>query len=370
MNRINRSNYEAFMLDYLEGYLSAEDYAFFLEFLDDNPDLKAELDQFESIKLSPDTNLTLDKSSLKKNISEDQLEEFIIASLENEISQEDALELKEYLSNSESAQELKDSYSKTYLERDIIPFPHKDKIRKKNQMVYYLAPVLSAAAAILLFIIFYQPEQVSEKKKYISKQQENNRIDKKLNKKESPIALEKRKEKSTPNITEKKLSASVNFQHTEQDDIKPTGHTKIKDFQPETVVKEVHINNSDQPVIKKVGKPETRPESETAQDNIPEPDIDLDPEKKQDENLKEQKSSESPESDVLRPGQWLAKTFRKKILKTEMSSKETNNIMASSKEDQDKENTSKLKVDYKESGSQKTVNISIGKFEYTRIKSR
>lgn len=369
MNRINRSNYEAFMLDYLEGYLSAEDYALFLEFLDANPDLKAELDQFESIKLAPDTNLSFDKSSLKKNISEDQLEDFIIASLENEISQEDALELDEYLSSSESARNLKGSYRKTYLERELIPFPHKDKIRKKNQLIYYLAPALSAAAAILLFIIFYQPEHVSQKEKYISKHQGSHSIDQKSTKKDLKIALDKKKEKKTAAITKKKLNASVNFEDSKQGKIKPSKHSENKDLQPEIQVGVVPKPNNDLSVNNKVDEPETKPDVETLPEKESESDIIPDSEKKQKKELPEQKSQRQ-EPDVLRPGQWLAKTFRKKILKTEMSGEESKNIMASTNKEPTKENSSKLKVDYKENDSQKTVNISIGKFEYTRIKSR
>ncbi len=41
---INLSNYEAYMLDYLEGTISAEEEKLLLEFLEEHPQLKAELE--------------------------------------------------------------------------------------------------------------------------------------------------------------------------------------------------------------------------------------------------------------------------------------------------------------------------------------
>ena len=44
MSNINRNNYEAFLLDYVEQNLTAELVAELMLFLEQNPDLKAELE--------------------------------------------------------------------------------------------------------------------------------------------------------------------------------------------------------------------------------------------------------------------------------------------------------------------------------------
>ena len=46
MNRINLSNYEAWLLDYAEGNLSAEDTAELLLFMEQHHELQVDLDNF------------------------------------------------------------------------------------------------------------------------------------------------------------------------------------------------------------------------------------------------------------------------------------------------------------------------------------
>jgi len=65
--KININNYEAWMIDYIEGNLSAADEKELSEFLTFHPELKAELDLFSQTKLEPDTTIIFaNKQSLKK----------------------------------------------------------------------------------------------------------------------------------------------------------------------------------------------------------------------------------------------------------------------------------------------------------------
>ncbi len=88
---INRQNYEAYFLDYIEGKLNAAQVAELKIFLADNPDLKTELESYEPVTLLPDTNVFIEKDSLKKdilnisNINESNFEEFCIARLEGDL---------------------------------------------------------------------------------------------------------------------------------------------------------------------------------------------------------------------------------------------------------------------------------------------
>lgn len=64
---ININNYEEWMIDYIEGNLSAAQEKELNEFLVFHPELKAELELFSATKLQPDMHVVFaDKNSLKK----------------------------------------------------------------------------------------------------------------------------------------------------------------------------------------------------------------------------------------------------------------------------------------------------------------
>lgn len=67
--KININNYEEWMIDYLEGNLSAAQEKELTEFLAFHPELKAELDLFNETKVQPDMDIVFaNKESLKKAI--------------------------------------------------------------------------------------------------------------------------------------------------------------------------------------------------------------------------------------------------------------------------------------------------------------
>ena len=85
--KINRNNYEIFFLDYHEGNLDAAKLEELLIFVENNPDLKEEFENFEEISIPIDESIKFDlKKSLKKtsfintkNINEENYEKFFIA---------------------------------------------------------------------------------------------------------------------------------------------------------------------------------------------------------------------------------------------------------------------------------------------------
>ena len=66
---ITRDNYESFFLDYLEGSLDPSMMEQMHAFLERNPDLKAEMEEFEQVSLIADPVLFMEKEKLKKNLS-------------------------------------------------------------------------------------------------------------------------------------------------------------------------------------------------------------------------------------------------------------------------------------------------------------
>lgn len=71
MEKINRHNYEAFFLDFAEGNLSEKQLVELNTFLDENPDLRSELDGFELVELPTEQNQTHEWNTLKKPNLED-----------------------------------------------------------------------------------------------------------------------------------------------------------------------------------------------------------------------------------------------------------------------------------------------------------
>lgn len=99
MERISLHNYEAFFLDYMEGNLNAQQEFELLDFLDKNPELKADLDMdLDEIKLSPVALTPIGNEFLKKEgIQPEEAENLMIASVEGQLAFGDQVELQNYV---------------------------------------------------------------------------------------------------------------------------------------------------------------------------------------------------------------------------------------------------------------------------------
>ena len=91
--KIDRNNYEIFLLDYMDGTLSEAERRMVEQFLTENPDLAAELKHAKEIETKAIDNPSQDKSKLYRSfadvseITEENLEEFCIAYLENDLEE-------------------------------------------------------------------------------------------------------------------------------------------------------------------------------------------------------------------------------------------------------------------------------------------
>ena len=98
--KINRNNYEAFFIDYLEGNLDERLVDDFIEFLQQNPDLKEELSLFEPISIGHE-EITFNKKELlfkEKYDAENVFNQAAVASVEGDISAMEKIEFENYLS--------------------------------------------------------------------------------------------------------------------------------------------------------------------------------------------------------------------------------------------------------------------------------
>ncbi len=84
---INKNNYEAFFLDYHEGNLSPQQVADLLLFVEQHPELKADFETFEDFVLEDFSSIEFEnKSSLKKQITVENKDEYFIRSVENALN--------------------------------------------------------------------------------------------------------------------------------------------------------------------------------------------------------------------------------------------------------------------------------------------
>ncbi len=164
--KINRNNYESFFVDYLEGKLDEKLVDDFIEFLQQNPDLKEELSLFENISIGRE-EITFNKKEFllkEKYDVEHAFNEAAIAVLEEEISTSDKAEFEKYLSNHPEKQKEVDLFRLTKLQADeTVVFSKKNKLYKKESgRIILLWSMRVAAVFIVALSVYIYIDKTSE----------------------------------------------------------------------------------------------------------------------------------------------------------------------------------------------------------------
>ncbi len=130
--KINKNNYEAYFLDYHEGNLSPEDVTELLLFAELHPELKEELEGFENFTIEDYSSITFEnKSSLKKEITDENREEYFIKTVENNLNTTEKNLLDNYLKQHPQFLVDYNLFQKTRVVADTtIVFEKKDIIKK------------------------------------------------------------------------------------------------------------------------------------------------------------------------------------------------------------------------------------------------
>ncbi|MFO8055101.1 MAG: hypothetical protein R6U19_08090 [Bacteroidales bacterium] len=113
---INRNNYETFMIDYLDGKLTPGQVAEVLLFLEQNPDIKQEVEGLHESSLPPaettENAVFEDKAALKhisatpdKSINRQNYESWFIAAVEGTLTREEEFELNRFLTKNEALEQ-------------------------------------------------------------------------------------------------------------------------------------------------------------------------------------------------------------------------------------------------------------------------
>jgi hypothetical protein len=160
--KIDRSNYEIWLIDWLDGNLSDLQVEQVLKFLYQNPDLQKDFEDLSSFTLSPSEKSFTGKSLLKKTtleLSEKQFEFLCVASMENDLNPGQEAELKEIIDLNSEKRKTFEFIQKMKLVPEDIRYEHKYQLVKKTlaqRVVKFSIIGLSAAATIAFLIAVYQ----------------------------------------------------------------------------------------------------------------------------------------------------------------------------------------------------------------------
>ena len=159
--RIDKSNYEIWLIDWLDGNLSDLQVEELRFFLNENPALSDEFDGMSVVSLKPSERSFPHKDRLKKStadLSGSQFEYHCVAHLENDLSSDQQTELMESIDQDPEKKRTFELIQKIRLEPVDITYKYKSNLIRKTplQKVIRLSVIgLSAAATIALLILTY-----------------------------------------------------------------------------------------------------------------------------------------------------------------------------------------------------------------------
>ena len=153
--KINRSNYEIYFLDYLDGNLPDDQVDDFLDFLKNNPDLHEELKAVSEVKLSPDETVFQQKEILLKD-SMSGVSDFdyrAVAYLEGDLESDDEKAFLDSIRKDKSLEKQFDLFLKTKFQPDNqIICPQKEELYRKSGVKLLFSWTGRVAAGLVLLI--------------------------------------------------------------------------------------------------------------------------------------------------------------------------------------------------------------------------
>lgn len=159
---ITRHNYEEYFILYLDNELSSEDRRQVELFVQNNPDLKTELDLLSQSQLVPDTAIVFsNKEELMRStgsntgINISNYGEWLLLYTDNELSSEQKIAVEKFVATHPAASAELEILQKTKLQPETIVFPGKESLYRKEEKVRVIAihwKRIAVAAALLLAV--------------------------------------------------------------------------------------------------------------------------------------------------------------------------------------------------------------------------
>ena len=152
---INRDNFEMYCMLYADGELSPADIQAFDTFLENNPDLLSEWQQWQQLKLHEDALHYPDKAALLQPVSETLSEERAWLYIDGELSMADRTATEEWLSRDATGTQLIQELRSLVLEPTTVACPDKESLYRINRQrpVIVMRWMLRVAAAVLIAVL-------------------------------------------------------------------------------------------------------------------------------------------------------------------------------------------------------------------------
>lgn len=163
--KITRDNYEVYFLDYLEGNLDENLVDDFIDFLRQNPDLKAELETVAPVKVELENVIYWGKDKLYKEKFdlEPEFNRAAVALMEGDLQENEIAEFEKYLSTHPEKQKEAALFEKTRLKAD-----ESIVFKKKHKLYHYSAgktillwSTRIAAVLVLAFMVYRVADNIS-----------------------------------------------------------------------------------------------------------------------------------------------------------------------------------------------------------------
>ena len=156
--KITRENYEPYFLDYLEGNLDDQLVNDFIEFLQKNPDLKSELEMFESITIPDFTAEYKGKEQLYRRTPDHTptFENRAVAWMEGDLDENEKREFEAYIESRPAKKKELEQFEATRLVPDLsVIYTKKERLYRQPVIRPILFWTIRVAAVLLIAIALW-----------------------------------------------------------------------------------------------------------------------------------------------------------------------------------------------------------------------
>lgn len=168
--KIDRNNYEHILIDYFDGRLSPIETACLMMFLEENPDLREDFEQFECIKLEGEPRCSFhDKAQLNRHIvpegtliTEANYLQFFFDDAEDTLDANSKSALQSFLQKNPSLHREYYSWRNAHLIPETIVFEDKASLRRTIVVPLYRRVGAWASVAAVLALIFVAGVLISQ----------------------------------------------------------------------------------------------------------------------------------------------------------------------------------------------------------------
>lgn len=251
---INRQNYQIWITDYYDGQMDDFQVEVLMDFLKKNPDLMSEFEDYAGLIMKPDEQDSYDTSGLLRTpeeLSNEQVEHFSIAMMENDLSEKQKEELNELEKTDPRFRENINIYKKIKLRPGNIAYSDRSSLLKipyRRRIIKIIVSSVSIAASIAiitgLFFILSQPavEYIND---YLAEDNQPLTVPVQLNEDRPPLLDIKSEEaRYIPAKTQVTVATSISTPEIIKKDSLPGQHRTLVNITPLTAKSNIRLDDS------------------------------------------------------------------------------------------------------------------------------